>query len=85
VPVQMTMQLIRVLIVQVPLRFGASMDDPIRGGAFSVLLLFGLLAELSQIDDLAHRPRLELYSVWTLSKSMGLHAYAILLRLTQEY
>jgi len=50
------------------------MDDPIRGGAFSVLLLFGLLAELSQIDDLAHSAHLELYSVWTLSKSTGLHA-----------
>jgi len=49
------------------------MDDPIRGGAFSVLLLFGLLAELSQIDDLAHSAHLELYSVWTLSKSRGLH------------
>ena len=51
-----------VLPVDVPgpeltLDFRATVNDSVSGGSFSVVPLFGLFADLSQIDDVAHLAR----------------------------
>jgi len=54
VPIKVPIQPVGVPCLQIALGFGTAVGDPACGGSLSVFPLFGLFADFSQIDDVAH-------------------------------
>jgi len=56
VPIQEPIQLCRAIRLPIPLGLGTAETEPVGSGTINLLLLPGLLADFSQIDDFAHEP-----------------------------
>jgi len=54
VPIKVPVLPVVVSCLQSPLGFRAAVNDSVGGGSLSVFPLFGLFADFSQIDDVAH-------------------------------
>ena len=53
-PIKVPVLPVDVPCLEIALDFRATVNDSVSGGSLSVVPLFGLLADLSQIDDVAH-------------------------------
>jgi hypothetical protein len=54
VPIKVPVLPVDVPRLEIALGFRAPVNDSVSGGSFSVVPLFGLFADFSQIDDVAH-------------------------------
>jgi len=57
VPIKVPVLPVDVPGLELTLDFRATVNDSVSGGSFSVVPLFGLFADFSQIDDVAHLAR----------------------------
>lgn len=53
-PIKVPVLPVDVPCLEIALDFRATVNDSVSGGSFSVVPLFGLFADFSQIDDVAH-------------------------------